>query len=49
MSVQYVEAKQIVLESLFFYDEPCLTKLHFSTAVRQAIFKLIRKIKEDGQ
>ncbi|WP_371388882.1 DnaB-like helicase N-terminal domain-containing protein [Bacillus pseudomycoides] len=26
-----------------------LTEQHFSTAVRQAIFKLIRKIKEDGQ
>ncbi|WP_371399248.1 DnaB-like helicase N-terminal domain-containing protein [Bacillus pseudomycoides] len=26
-----------------------LTERHFSTAVRQAIFKLIRKIKEDGQ
>ncbi|WP_438825187.1 DnaB-like helicase N-terminal domain-containing protein, partial [Bacillus sp. JJ1127] len=26
-----------------------LTERHFSTAVHQVIFKLIRKIKEDGQ
>ena len=53
MSIQNVEAEQTVLGSLLLDGElikECrLTEQHFSTAVHQAIFKLIRKIEEEGQ
>ncbi|PFW88144.1 replicative DNA helicase [Bacillus pseudomycoides] len=53
MSIQNVEAEQTVLGSLLLDGElikECrLTDQHFSTAVHQAIFKLIRKIEEEGQ
>ncbi|PHB17393.1 replicative DNA helicase [Bacillus pseudomycoides] len=53
MSIQNIEAEQTVLGSLLLDGElikECrLTEQHFSTAVHQAIFKLIRKIEEEGQ
>ncbi|MED1597203.1 MULTISPECIES: replicative DNA helicase [Bacillus] len=53
MSIQNIEAEQTVLGSLLLDGElikECrLTNQHFSTAVHQAIFKLIRKIEEEGQ
>ncbi|CAI8900538.1 MULTISPECIES: replicative DNA helicase [Bacillus] len=53
MSIQNIEAEQTVLGSLLLDGElikECrLTDQHFSTAVHQAIFKLIRKIEEEGQ
>lgn len=53
MSIQHVEAEQTVLGSLLLDGElikECrLTEQHFSTAMHQAIFKLIRKIEEEGQ
>ncbi|PEF22498.1 replicative DNA helicase [Bacillus pseudomycoides] len=53
MSIQNMEAEQTVLGSLLLDGElikECrLTDQHFSTAVHQAIFKLIRKIEEEGQ
>ncbi|PEF75507.1 replicative DNA helicase [Bacillus pseudomycoides] len=53
MSIRNVEAEQTVLGSLLLDGElikECrLTEQHFSMAVHQAIFKLIRKIEEEGQ
>ncbi|WP_243526199.1 replicative DNA helicase [Bacillus pseudomycoides] len=53
MSIQNVEAEQTVLGALLLEGElikECrLTDQHFSTAVHQALFKLIRKIEEEGQ
>ncbi|WP_144569562.1 replicative DNA helicase [Bacillus pseudomycoides] len=53
MSIQNIEAEQTVLGSLLLDGElikECrLTEQHFSMAVHQALFKLIRKIEEEGQ
>lgn len=53
MSIQNVEAEQTVLGSLLLDGElikECrLTAHHFSTALHQALFKLIREVEEDGQ
>lgn len=53
MSIQNIEAEQTVLGPWLLERElikECrLTEHHFSTAMHQAIFKLIRKIEEDGQ
>lgn len=53
MSIQNVEAEQTVLGSLLLDGElikECrLNEQHFSMAVHQALFKLIRKIEEEGQ
>ncbi|PEB41909.1 replicative DNA helicase [Bacillus pseudomycoides] len=53
MSIRNVEAEQTVLGSLLLDGElikECrLTEQHFSMAVHQALFKLIRKIEEEGQ
>ncbi|MDM5153670.1 replicative DNA helicase [Bacillus sp. DX1.1] len=53
MSIQNAQAEQTVLGSLLLDGElvkECrLTERHFSVTVHQAIFKLIRKIEEDGQ
>ncbi|KFM98529.1 replicative DNA helicase [Bacillus clarus] len=53
MSIQNVEAEKTVLGSLLLEGElikECrLTEHHFSTTVHQAIFRLIRKIEEEGQ
>ncbi|MGG2016402.1 replicative DNA helicase [Bacillus sp. S10(2024)] len=53
MSIQNVEAEQTVIGSLLLDGElikECrLTEHHFSTALHQAIFKLIREVEKDGQ
>ncbi|MFD3447192.1 replicative DNA helicase [Microbacteriaceae bacterium 4G12] len=53
MGIQNIEAEQTVLGALLLDGElikECrLTEQHFSVAVHQAIFKLIKKIEADGQ